>query len=53
MTFTSILLASKFFDDISFWNVDFVEVAQIYSINAINKLESLVLGLLKYETYVS
>lgn len=53
LTFGAILIASKFFEDISFWNVDFVSVAQIYPLSQINKLESLLLGVLNYDTMVS
>ena len=32
MVFISILVASKFYEDLSLYNVDFVETAQIYSL---------------------
>lgn len=50
---TGILVASKFFEDINFWNIDFVEVSQIYSLKSINMLESFFLSLLDFKTFVS
>ena len=53
MVFTAILLASKFWEDINFWNVDFVEVIKLYSLRGINTLESEFLGLCQYNLFVS
>lgn len=51
--FTAILLASKFWEDINFWNVDYVEALQLYSLKSINRLESEFLSLCNYNLFVS
>ena len=53
MLFTAILLASKFWDDISFWNVDFVEALEVYALKQVNRLESEFLSLCDYKLFVS
>ena len=53
LLFTSVLLASKFWEDISFWNEDYVEGIDIYALKAINRLESEFLSLCDYNMYVS
>ncbi len=53
LVFTSILLASKFWEDISFWNIDYYEHLYIYSLKSINRMESEFLSLCNYNIYVS
>ena len=53
LVFTAILLASKFWEDIIWYNVDFVENLQMYSLRSINRLESEFLSLCDYNIYVS
>lgn len=54
LIFTSILLASKFWEDISFWNVDYVEgLPDLYPLKAINIMESEFISLCQYNIYVS
>lgn len=49
---TSIILAAKYWEDWGFWNYDFAQISQ-YSLYSINKMESLMLGLLEYDLFVS
>ena len=51
--FTSILLASKFWEDINFWNIDYVEHLELYDLKATNRMESEFLSLCAYNIYVS
>ena len=53
LVFTATLLASKFWEDIIWYNVDFVESLQIYSLRSINRMESEFLSLCDYNIYVS
>jgi Cyclin len=53
LLFTSILLASKFWEDINFWNVDYEEHLEMYDLKAINRMESQFLSLCEYKIYVS
>ena len=53
LTFSAILLASKFWDDISFWNIDYVEQLEIYGLKEVNRMESEFLSLCNYNIYVS
>jgi hypothetical protein len=53
LVFTAILLASKFWEDIIWYNVDFVETLQLYSLKSINRLEGEFLSLCDYNIYVS
>jgi hypothetical protein len=53
LVFTSILLASKFWEDISFWNIDYYEHLYIYPLKSINRIESEFLSLCNYNIYVS
>ena len=53
LMFTAILLASKFWEDINFWNVDYVEGLDLYPLKAINRMESEFLSLCNYNIYVS
>ena len=50
---TAILLASKFWEDISFWNVDFEDQLDLYPLKAINIMESEFISLCDYNIYVS
>ena len=53
LVFTATLLASKFWEDIIWYNVDFVENLKMYSLKSINRLESEFLSLCNYNIYVS
>ena len=53
LVFTATLLASKFWEDIIWYNVDFVDTLKIYSLKSINRLESEFLSLCDYNIYVS
>mmetsp|Transcript_32288 Transcript_32288/g.28602 ORF Transcript_32288/g.28602 Transcript_32288/m.28602 type:complete len:86 (-) Transcript_32288:334-591(-) len=45
LVFIGIILASKFWEDLNFWNVDYIGVAQSYSLQGINQMEKEFLGL--------
>lgn len=53
LVFTSILLASKFWEDICFWNADYCQALNIYPLKSINRMESEFIGLCNYDIYVS
>lgn len=53
LVFTAILLASKFWEDINFWNIDYVEQLELYGLKQINRMESEFLSLCNYNIYVS
>ena len=53
LVFTAILLASKFWEDIIWYNVDFVDNLQMYSLKSVNRMESEFLSLCDYNIYVS
>jgi hypothetical protein len=53
LLFTAILLASKFWEDISFWNVDYVEALVLYPLKSINRMESEFVSLCEYNLFVS
>ena len=53
LVFMGTLLASKFWEDLNFWNVDFLGVGQSYSLEGINQMESEFLALSKYNLFVS
>ena len=53
LVFTATLLASKFWEDINWYNLDFVESLKIYSLRSINRMESEFLSLCNYNIYVS
>ena len=53
LVFTAILLASKFWEDIIWYNIDFVETLGIYPLKAINRMESEFVSLCNYNIYVS
>ena len=53
LVFTAILLASKFWEDIIWYNIDFVETLGIYPLKSINRMESEFVSLCDYNIYVS
>ena len=53
LVFTAILLASKFWEDIIWYNVDFVDNLQMYSLKSVNRMESEFMSLCDYNIYVS
>lgn len=53
LVFTAILLASKFWEDINFWNIDYVEALELYCLKSINRMESEFISLCDYNIYVS
>ena len=53
LVFTSILLASKFWEDICFWNVDYVDALKLYPLRSVNRMESEFISLCHYKVYVS
>ena len=53
LVFTSILLASKFWEDICYWNIDYCEGLNFYPLKSINRMESEFSSLCNYELYVS
>ena len=50
--YTALLLAAKYWEDIYFWNVDFVDCTRVFQLRATNILESTFLALCRYELYV-
>ena len=53
LLFTAILLASKFWEDVNFWNIDYVTALDLYPLKAINRMESEFISLCEYNIYVS
>ena len=53
LLFTAILLASKFWEDISFWNVDYEDQLDCYPLKSINRMENEFISLCDYNIYVS
>lgn len=53
LLFTAILLASKFWEDINFWNVDYVDALNLYPLKSINRMESEFVSLCAYNLFVS
>ena len=53
LVFTSILLASKFWEDICFWNVDYCDALNIYPLKSVNRMECEFISLCNYHIYVS
>jgi len=53
LVFTSILLASKFWEDICFWNQDYVVGLNLYPLKSVNRMESEFISLCNYNIYVS
>jgi len=51
--FTAILLASKFWEDINFWNIDYEEALNFYSLKQVNRLEAQFVSLCDYQLFVS
>ena len=51
--FTAILLASKFWEDVIWFNVDFVDNMELYPLKSINRMESEFISLCDYNIYVS
>lgn len=48
-----LLLASKVWQDLSSWNVEFSEIYPQFSLQSINRLERLVVNHLKWDLYIS
>lgn len=53
LLFTAILLASKFWEDVNYWNIDYEEHLGLYPLKSINRMESEFLSLCDYNMYVS
>jgi hypothetical protein len=53
LLFTAILLASKFWEDLNYWNIDYEEHLNLYPLKSINRMESEYLSLCDYNMYVS
>ena len=53
LVFTAILLASKFWEDIIWFNVDFEENLDLFPLKSINRMESEFISLCDYNIYVS
>lgn len=53
LVFASLLLASKVWHDISYWNSDFQSICPMFHVRNINKMERAILQLLQYNTIVS
>ena len=50
--FTSILTASKFWEDLNFWNIDYAEGLPFYPLKSINRMECEFLSLCEYNLFV-
>uniref|UniRef100_A0A7S2MMN2 Cyclin N-terminal domain-containing protein n=1 Tax=Haptolina brevifila TaxID=156173 RepID=A0A7S2MMN2_9EUKA len=53
IVFASLLLASKVWHDISYWNSDFSSICPMFSVRNINRMEKAYLQLLQYNTIIS
>eukprot|EP00352_Strombidinopsis_acuminata_P008866 CAMPEP_0176373504 /NCGR_PEP_ID=MMETSP0126-20121128/26082_1 /TAXON_ID=141414 ORGANISM="Strombidinopsis acuminatum, Strain SPMC142" /NCGR_SAMPLE_ID=MMETSP0126 /ASSEMBLY_ACC=CAM_ASM_000229 /LENGTH=173 /DNA_ID=CAMNT_0017733663 /DNA_START=1082 /DNA_END=1603 /DNA_ORIENTATION=+ len=53
LLFTALLLASKFWEDVNLWNIDYAEEIDLYPLKSINRMESEFLSLCDYNIYVS
>ncbi len=53
VVFSSLLLASKVWHDISYWNSDFSSICPMFHIRNINRMERTYLQLLQYDTIIS
>ncbi|KAJ1633889.1 hypothetical protein T492DRAFT_866047 [Pavlovales sp. CCMP2436] len=51
--FSALLLASKVWHDVSYWNSDFSTICPIFTVRNVNKLERTILELLQYDTIIS
>jgi hypothetical protein len=49
----SMLLASKMWHDISYWNSDFSTICPMFTVNGVNALEKMLLSLLQYKSVIS
>ena len=52
LVFGAILMAVKFWEDISYWNVDFVDITNV-PLRKINELENRIFAICRYKLYVS
>lgn len=52
IVYSALLLAAKYWEDIYFWNVDFVDACRLYGLKETNQLESTFLALCNYELFV-
>jgi len=52
IVFTAILLASKFWEDLNFWNIDYAEALPFFPLKSINRLECEFLSLCGYNLFV-
>lgn len=53
IVFASLLLASKVYHDVSYWNSDFSSICPMFNIRNINSMERAYLQLLEYNTIIS
>ncbi len=53
ITYAAFVLASKFWEDVNIWNIDYAESLGIYSLVSTMKLESAFLGICKYNMFVN
>ena len=53
VVFASLLLASKVWHDISYWNSDFSSICPMFTVRNINRMERSILQLLEYNTIIS
>jgi len=53
IVYTGLLLATKFWEDINVWNIDYVETLEGFSLTATRNLESQFLSLCKFEMLVT
>jgi hypothetical protein len=53
IVFASLLLASKVWHDISYWNSDFSSICPMFTVRNINRMERQILTLLQYNTIIS
>jgi len=53
LVFSTMIMASKVWDDLSMWNVDFSQVCPSFNLRRINELELAVLEFLEYSVKVS
>mmetsp|Transcript_36009 Transcript_36009/g.81717 ORF Transcript_36009/g.81717 Transcript_36009/m.81717 type:complete len:315 (-) Transcript_36009:146-1090(-) len=53
IVFSSLLLASKVWHDISYWNSDFSSICPMFHVRNINRMERAYLQLLQYDTIIS